>query len=175
MKKSFAVFFLALFLSGCSSFNREWKSALAQPGSGADISGPWEGRWLSDKNGHTGKLRGVLTKEGPDQYNAHFHATFWKIFHATYEVPLKHEELKGEHLLNGEADLGTLSGGVYRYEAKATPEEFFSKYNCKYDHGTFEMKRPVREKIEPKEQLPALQGGSTNTMAMRGTRMQTAR
>ena len=145
MKKWFAVFFLAVFLSGCSSFNREWKSAVAQPSLTNDISGAWEGRWLSDKNGHTGKLRGVLTKEGPDQYSARFHATFWKVFHATYEVPLKHEERNGEHLLAGEADLGTLSGGIYTYEAKATPEEFLSKYKCKYDRGTFEMKRPVRE------------------------------
>jgi hypothetical protein len=143
MKNWFALLFLVLFLTGCSSFNREWKSARAQPTPTADISGPWEGRWLSEKNGHTGKLRGILTKAGPDNYNAHFHATFWKIFRATYRVPLKYEEQNGEHLLTGEANLGKLSGGVYTYKAKATPDQFHSSYKCRWDHGTFEMKRPV--------------------------------
>ena len=127
MKKLLLVSFLAFFLAGCSSFNREWKSALGQPPrSNSDISGAWEGRWLSAGNGHTGKLRGVFTKTDAEHYNVHFHATFWKIFHATYQVPLKYEEKNGEFLLTGEQDLGKLSGGVYKYEARATPAQFSS-------------------------------------------------
>jgi hypothetical protein len=140
--RKLALVSLLAFITGCSSFNRQWKSALAQPHSDPDISGAWEGRWLSDRNGHTGKLRGILSRGEADQYKARFHATFWKIFHATYEVPLKYEEKNGEVLLSGEADLGKLSGGVYQYEAKATGAQFFSTYKSKYDHGTFEMKRP---------------------------------
>jgi hypothetical protein len=142
MRKLAAVSLFALMATGCSTFNREWKSAIAQPQAPSDISGAWEGRWLSDRNGHTGKLRGIFTKAGAEQYNAHFHATFWKIFHATYKVPLKYEEKNGEVLLTGEANLGKLSGGVYKYEAKATPAKFSSTYKSKYDHGTFEMARP---------------------------------
>src|SRR5262245_12468404 len=135
MRKLTLVSLLALFLIGCSSFNREWKSAVGHPPSNSDISGAWEGRWLSDKNGHTGKLRGVFRKADAEHYNAHFHATFWKIFHATYEVPLRYEEKSGAVLLTGEADLGKLSGGIYKYEAKATSTEFSSNYTSKYDHG----------------------------------------
>jgi hypothetical protein len=148
MKKLFLVSLLLLVATGCCSFNRDWKNALAAPRTDTDISGAWEGRWLSDKNGHTGKLRGILTEAGPDEYNARFRATFWKIFRATYEVPLKYERKNGEFLLRGEADLGLLSGGVYRYEGKATPESFFSTYRCKYDHGTFEMKRAEMTKSQ---------------------------
>ena len=146
MKKLAAVSILMLLVTGCSSFNREWKSALAQPHPDSDISGAWEGRWLSERNGHTGRLRGVFTKADADRYNAHFHATFWKILHATYEVPLKYKEKDGEILLSGESDLGKLSGGVYKYEAKATPARFSCTYKSKYDHGTFEMKRPEPKK-----------------------------
>lgn len=138
----FLVLCSAFFLSGCSSFNREWKTVVAEPHSTVDISGPWEGRWLSDKNGHTGRLRGVFRKTGADAYDAHFHATFWKIFRATYRVPLKYEESNGLFTLSGKSDLGLLSGGVYTYEAEATPNRFFSTYKCRFDHGTFEMQRP---------------------------------
>ena len=140
MKK--ALFFILLCLTGCSSFNREYKSALAQPIPTNDISGPWEGRWLSDKNQHTGKLRAVLRQSTDKEYEAYFQATFWKIFRASYRVPLQFDERNGRIILTGEQDLGLLSGGVYTYQGEATPENFFSTYKSKYDHGTFEMKRP---------------------------------
>ncbi|HEX7859408.1 MAG TPA: hypothetical protein VF773_03720 [Verrucomicrobiae bacterium] len=133
-------FFSVVLLTGCSSaFNREYKSALAEPIPTDTIAGPWEGRWLSDKNGHTGKLRAVLTKTSSEEYDAYFHSTFWKIFRASYRVPLKVEGTT----LSGEADLGWLSGGRYTYEGEVTPTSFFSTYKMKYDHGTFEMKRPT--------------------------------
>jgi hypothetical protein len=131
-----------LCLTGCSSFNREYKAALSQPVPNGAISGPWEGRWLSDKNGHTGKLRAVLTKTSDQEYDARFHATFWKIFRSSYRVPLKFQEENGRTILSGEQNLGWLSGGDYTYQGEATPTTFFSTYKSKYDHGTFEMKRP---------------------------------
>jgi hypothetical protein len=142
MKNLFLLAVAALLLAGCSSFNREWNTAIAQSASPADISGPWEGQWTSDKNGHTGRLRGILRHTGNDEYDAHFQATFWKIFRASYRVPLKYNEAHGLYTLSGESDLGMLSGGLYRYEGEATPHRFFSTYENKYDHGTFEMKRP---------------------------------
>jgi hypothetical protein len=132
-----------LLLTGCSSFNSEYKYALNQPIQSDDISGPWEGRWLSDKNGHTGKLRAVLRQTSGDEYDAHFHATFWKIMRSSYRVPLKVDRTAGRFTLSGESDLGLLSGGVYTYEGEATPTTFFSTYKSKYDHGTFELKRPT--------------------------------
>lgn len=143
MKKPFLLLLTAMFFTGCSTFNKEWKTALAEPPPTTSISGPWEGRWVSDKNGHTGKVRGILRQTNSEEYDAYFHATFWKIFSASYRVPLTFEEQGERVLLSGEADLGLLSGGAYRYEAEATPSTFFSTYKSKYDHGTFEMKRPT--------------------------------
>ena len=138
-----AILIVLLCFTGCSSFNREYKTALGQPISTNDISGPWEGRWLSDKNGHTGKLRAILRRSSAEEYDAYFHATFWKMFRSSYRVPLKFKEENGRTTISGEQNLGWLSGGVYTYEGEATPTSFFSTYKMKYDHGTFEMKRPV--------------------------------
>jgi len=151
MKNSLLI--VLLCLTGCSSFNREYKAALTQPMPANDISGPWEGRWLSDKNGHTGKLRAILRKSSDNEYNAYFHATFWKILRSSYQVPLKVNAENGRTTLSGEQNLGWLSGGVYTYQGEATPTSFFSTYKSKYDHGTFEMKRPavVKESAVPAE------------------------
>ena len=44
--------------------------------------------------------------------------------------------------VNGEADLGKLAGGTYYYEGRITPTHFPSTYRSKYDHGSFELRRP---------------------------------
>ncbi len=85
----------------------------------------------------------MLRQTSGDDYDAHYHATFWKIFRSSYRVPLKVDRTAGRFTLSGESDLGLLSGGVYTYEGEATPESFFSTYKSKYDFGTFEMKRPT--------------------------------
>lgn len=150
MKKIFVIATASLLLAGCSTtFNREYKAALAQPIPTSDITGPWEGNWLSDKNGHTGKLRAVLRQTSADEFDAHFHATFWKVFRASYRVPLKAEVTSGVTTLSGQQNLGRLSGGTYTYQGEATPSTFFSTYKSKYDHGTFELKRPQPSPPDP--------------------------
>ena len=134
---------LGLFLCGCSSFNREWKSAA--PASSpplVSIDGAWAGEWRSDKNGHHGSLRCVITRQSESLYAAHFRAKYWKIFQYTYPAVLHGTEFRGVATLKGEADLGFFAGGVYQYEATVTPTEFHATYTSKYDHGKFEMARP---------------------------------
>src|SRR4051812_5885907 len=80
--------FLALALTGCSDFNREYKQTLASTPPDS-IEGAWEGRWQS-QGGHGGdKLRAVLTKNGPDSYVAKFRANYWGIFEADQETLLR--------------------------------------------------------------------------------------
>ena len=143
MKALLSALAAVMFLTGCSSFHGKWKTALAQPAPADSIAGPWEGRWLSAKNGHTGRLRAVLTPGETNTYTAHFHATFWKIFRAAYEVPFIVTNTPSGFAFTGRSDLGPLSGGVYTYEGAATPAEFRSSYRCKWDHGDFEMARPA--------------------------------
>ena len=75
-------------LCGCSMFNRDWKKAANQPTPPDSMEGRWEGKWLSDVNGHTGTLRGLLSRESDDCYAARYRATYGKIFHFSYTVRL---------------------------------------------------------------------------------------
>jgi len=134
-----------LLLCGCCSFNRAWNKAGRTPPPPADsIEGRWEGRWLSDVNGHTGRLRCVLTRGGnnTNTYTAHFRATYWKIFRYSYKADFPFEPREGVWHFLGDKNLGWLAGGVYHYEGRVSPTNFYSTYRSKYDHGVFEMTRP---------------------------------
>jgi len=134
---------LAVVLCGCSSFNREWKSALKEPVPAQGLAGPWEGRWVSDATGHNDRLRCVVTEQSTNHYRADFHANYKRIFHFGYTVPLEVRRNGAKYDFSGEADLGKLAGGVYKYEGNATGTNFVSTYTSKYDHGKFEMSRPT--------------------------------
>jgi hypothetical protein len=113
------------------------------------LSGRWEGRWVSQANGHNDELRALITIADTNHYDVKFHAAYkqWITIHFGYTV---RKETKpgtgGDVLFQGSEDLGRLAGGVYTYEGHADRTNFFSTYKSKYDHGTFEMKRPVVEK-----------------------------
>ena len=128
-------------LSGCSSFNREWRAAGKQPALNG-LVGRGEGHWISYVNGHNDKLRCVIKEQGANSYTADFHATYKHVFHFSYAVPLTVQQQGNNFVFSGQADLGKLAGGVYTYNGAATPTNFFSTYDSKYDHGKFEMHRP---------------------------------
>lgn len=133
---------LAVITAGCSTFNRDWDRAADQLPSPNSIAGRWEGKWTSEVNGHTGRLRCLLTRESDASYRAQFRATYWKIFRFSYAVSLTVEEHDGVWRLDGEEDLGKMAGGVYRYEGRVSPTNFEATYSSKYDHGIFKMQRP---------------------------------
>ena len=146
-----AVVLAVLWLScGCCSFESRWKAAaraeapFTSPSTlpaSAGIDGRWEGTWRSEVVGHTGRLRCILTRSGPESWCADFHATFWKIFSFGYRVTLRGQETpQGGIALQGDSDLGWLAGGNYHYEGTATPDGFACTYTSKYDHGRFDMK-----------------------------------
>ena len=127
--------------TGCS-FNRDWKRAAAGPARTNDIAGAWIGHWRSDANGHYGQLRCILTPHSPDAYMARFRARFWKIFAASYAVPLTVTATNGGYTFHGSANLGPLGGGLYTYDGSVTPGSFQSTYSAKRDRGTLLMRRP---------------------------------
>lgn len=131
-----------LFTTGCSSFNRDYKQALLKGEPKASIEGPWIGSWLSDKNGHNGELRGIITKLDDDRYETRFKATFWKIFTYTSEAEFEMQPHNDGFEFFGAKKLGWLAGGEYTYEGRVNPERFYSTYKNKWDHGTFQMERP---------------------------------
>ena len=126
--------------AGCGSFNREWRKAGRNPAASSGLEGRWEGEWISNVNRHHGRLRCIIKKDG-DLYWARFHAKYRKLLSFGYTVGLKTEPTEAGCKFRGEADLGALAGGVYRYEGQADATNFFSTYFCKYDHGTFQMRR----------------------------------
>lgn len=137
-----SILLLALLGSGCSPFHGAWRAAGKQATPADDVVGRWQGSWKSDPSGHTDKLRCLVTKLDDTRYQAWFHAKYHTIFSFAYKVELRVEKLTNEFQFNGSADLGTLAGGVYNYDGHANGTNFFSTYNSKYDHGTFQMTRP---------------------------------
>jgi hypothetical protein len=132
-------------LSGCatSTFERDWKTAASYANAADDISGCWEGTWESHVNGHHGKLRAIVTRQGADTYYMQFKATFLGVVPFKFALPVYVTENGGVYALQGEADLGWLAGGVYTYSGEATPCDFVSSYCAKNDHGVFRMTRKV--------------------------------
>jgi len=141
---TFLVAFATLVLTGCSTFNYEWRQAGQKPVSTDDITGRWEGRWISQANGHNDKLRALITKMDTNHYDVKFHAAYkkWITVHFGYAVRMETRPRANGVAFHGSENLGALAGGVYTYDGHADPTNFFSTYDSKYDHGTFEMKRP---------------------------------
>jgi hypothetical protein len=127
--------------SGCSTFNRAWREAGQHPVRAKSIEGRWEGRWLSEVNGHNGKLRCLISRQPDGDYSARFRATYLKVLRFSYTVTLRVEPGEGEWRFHGEANLGKMAGGNYRYAGRATQTEFHSTFDSQYDRGTFEMRR----------------------------------
>ena len=133
--------FAAIMLAGCSSFHRDWKRAGLEPQGTNQVAGRWEGFWMSDHNGHNGKLRCLITQTGEHTYNARYHAKYRKILGFGYTVPLKVQRSNEVYHFAGEADLGKLAGGVYRYNGTMAGTNFHSTYRSRYDYGYFRMNR----------------------------------
>ncbi len=136
------VFYLAVAIfvcTGCSSFNRDWRKM--PPEVSSYIEGRWEGTWQSDSPGHAGRLRCLLTKVEEGKYEAKFHAKYKKVLGFGYTAILDGNTEAELFKFSGEADLGKLAGGIYRYDGKISPTNFFSTYKSKYDNGTLTLRR----------------------------------
>jgi len=132
-----------MLLGGCSAFDRDWDAAAkVQPSSPTDITGRWQGTWKSDASGHDGGLRCLITRIDPRTYHARYAATYGGIFHFGYEMDLIATPEQDWIKFEGQADLGSMAGGVYHYEGHANAEKFYATYHCDKDHGRFDMNRP---------------------------------
>ena len=84
-----------------------------------------------------------MTKRDAQTYLARFHAKYKKVLSFGYTAPLNVQQQRDRYGFSGEANLGWYAGGRYSYEGFATPTNFVSTYQCKSDHGTFQMGRPT--------------------------------
>lgn len=126
-------------LTGCC-FERQWQAAKSYAYPEQELAGCWEGTWQSDYNGHHGGLRAIITKQGDGYYDAHFHATYAVVIPYEFQLPLLVTDDGRAYVLEGEADLGWLAGGLYTYNGTATATDFAASYCAENnDHGTFTM------------------------------------
>ena len=137
------LFLILLLLStGCTTFHRDWTQAKSKvPTETKSIEGAWDGKWVSDVNGHNGRLRCIIEQTQPHQYTARYRANYWGILRFGYSVPLELKSKTNGYVFTGEANLGKLAGGTYSYELKASPISIESTYKSNYDHGRFILQR----------------------------------
>ena len=112
------------------------------------LAGRWEGTWKSDWNGHEGKLRCLMTpieepEGGEGGYSAWFHSTFAVVLSFQYETVFTVVDASSGLLrFQGQEDLGSVAGGVYRYDGTVEGDRFHATYTAENgDHGVFEMRR----------------------------------
>src|SRR5687768_4652302 len=88
---------LGVGLTGCASykFSRQWKAAAARE-KGCAICGKWAGTWVSEVNGHHGKLRAIIMQNPDGTYRARYHATWAKVLWYNIEATLRPVEKAGE-------------------------------------------------------------------------------
>lgn len=151
---------------GCTTgFRAQWAEMAEAESMGAApeatptsaFMGRWIGTWESTRDGHSGRLRAIITERGAYQYDANFHATF------AWIVPVfKKVVLNG--VLDQTADTPRLRVhgllvtdiGDYTYSGYITADEFVADYTSDGgDYGTFTLHRPAVEPEPMPEPEPA--------------------
>ena len=134
----------ALFLCGCSQFERDWRSPafLRPPAGGEAFEGRWKGYWKSVPSGHSGSLRCIVSKVDEDTCRAHFNASYALLLRFGYTAEMNVETRGGTAHFTGQQDLGPLAGGVYHYDGRADGRQFYCTYRSGNDHGFFKLTRP---------------------------------
>lgn len=127
---------LAALFNDRSRFKRRWNDPAA-------AGQRWQGEWVSQSNGHQGELKCLLTPRDGNNFEADFFAVYGGFFKVAYHVSLQGRAADGKIVLEGEADLGKLAGGVYHYAGTLDDAALDCTYKCAYDHGTFHL-RPLR-------------------------------
>jgi hypothetical protein len=135
---------LAALFNNRADFQRRWNDPAAQSKTNNGLEGRWQGEWVSEANGHRGALKCLLTKMESEEYQATFYAVYARFLSVCYSAPLHGRHSDGKLKLEGQADLGQLAGGVYRYAGEADETAFNCTYRCKYDHGTFHLRKAVQ-------------------------------
>jgi hypothetical protein len=151
------LFVVLLPAAGGCAFDRQWRAmrraqfAAAQAGNPAPaeadpLAGRWEGKWVSEQNHHTGKLRAIVKPIDETTYRVDYDATFMAVLRYVYGMKLTaSRQPDGTVRFEGEEDLGPLAGGVYHYTGTADGQTFTVTYKAPKDHGRFEMTRPRAE------------------------------
>lgn len=129
----------------CTSFESAWDESVKSYhiGTVKAPAGPWIGNWTTVTNGHTGKLRAIVTPVAgsPDEYSFRYKATWAKVFTGGYTVTFPVTRQGGTYLVDGEQKLALF--GSFGHKARITSRSFEASYsNDAGDLGAFSMRRP---------------------------------
>ena len=149
---------LVLGLSSCAGgrFERAWKQGQGQ--TAQDLTGSWEGKWLSHSNGHTGRLRCIVSRVNGsrDDYAFQYQASWGKFLRGIFTIQCKALRTGPQRWkVSGSKDLGPLLGGEFSHQAEITPQAVHAEYHSQLDHGVMELKRPGNGEISTKSTTPA--------------------
>ncbi|MBA3885159.1 MAG: hypothetical protein H0X67_05430 [Acidobacteria bacterium] len=133
---------LAPLRSNCKEFYARWKAA-GVPDDREDMSGRWEGEWISAATGHRGPLRCVMEVLTPERWAGTFRGRYAKVFRACYATDLHTAKLGPDrYTFSGKTDLGWAAGGAYEFDGHGSAAELVFRYRSRMDHGEFRLRRP---------------------------------
>src|SRR5580658_190649 len=75
---------LAALVNNASDFKRRWNQPAPAPAAANGLQGRWQGKWISEANGHRGPLRCLLARGQAGDYQATFHAVYATILRVCY-------------------------------------------------------------------------------------------
>jgi hypothetical protein len=131
---------------GCGAirFKRAWARHETPPGATL-LEGRWQGTWSSEWNGHSGRLRCIVTAGEPGRFEAWFYSNY-SLFFFQYRTELTATGTPdGRLTFEGQEDLGSMAGGLYRYDGAVDGDAFHATFTAENgDHGVFEMMRVQR-------------------------------
>ena len=144
---------LAFGLSSCAGarFDHEWKRGSVQKAQ--DLTGNWEGKWQSQSNGHTGRLRCIVKPvEGSrDDYSFQYQAFWGRFLQGIFTIQCKTLRTDPQKWkVSGSKNLGKWLGGEFSHQAEITPQVIHAKYHSQLDHGVMDLRRPGSGEISTK-------------------------
>ena len=140
----FSLILISLWsLMGCTAFNRKWEEKLSDQKFNQGQTGCFEGIWMSDSNGHNGKLYCIIEEKKDGSLEAIFHAKYKTILTFNYSLPITAEKLDDGYKLRGAADIGAMYGGWYSFDGLLKERSLNARYHNEYDKGYFKMMRKL--------------------------------
>lgn len=135
---------VAVLVTGCGGFEREWQRAMADYRSGpvGAPAGPWEGGWRTSNNGHSGKLRAVVRPVAgkPGVFLFRYHAT-WGISAGTFEIECPVVVTGKRVNVAGEKEIPMF--GSFRHSGVISGQTFEATFSGEEgDVGKFSLRRP---------------------------------
>jgi hypothetical protein len=122
---------------GTAGFHKEWRAV--KPGADG-LSGAWEGTWLSESNGHSGKLKAVIGEgQGTQASPVRYYATWAGLLSGGFRTEHRFTKQGQGHVFSGSQSLGKY--GDFTVKGSVKDGHLHANYEAAGDHGIFRMTR----------------------------------